>query len=181
MQPAVRGRAALFLTLACAWICPAETLRFSGHLRAGEAFEHRLPRGLLFCLLPGGEQSWSISIARTCLDRDADFASIATPPYHGPNPLQIDAWHFLPDARQFSNTREFRFVLNQLDHARILGLLQNRNQQDAGEILRLVEELGKGAGTVEITGVEIVPGKDPADAKFVRMRFRAAIRIPSEK
>lgn len=177
----MRQTAALFLTLACGWVCPAETLRFSGHLRAGESFERPLSRGLVFCLLPGGEQSWSISIARTCLGRDADFASIATPPYRGPNPLQIDAWHFLPDARQFSNTREFRFVLNESDHARILGLLQDRDQRDAGEILRLAEELGKGAGTVEIIRVEIVPGKDPADAKFVRMRFRAAIRIPSEK
>jgi hypothetical protein len=178
----MRPISALMLALLCVSPAAAETIRFSGELRAGESFERRLPRGLMFCLLPGGEdgkESWTISIARTCSPKEDDFASIATPPYRGAHPRFIEAWHFLPDTKLFSNTREFRFVLNELDHARILGMLQNQQHHEAAEILTLAAELGKGAGTVEITGAEISPAEDPLRTKFIRLRFRVKLEFPA--
>lgn len=175
---------ALLLALLSASPGAAETVRFSGELRAGETFERRLPRGLMFCLLPGGEdgkESWTISIARACSRAGDDFASIATPPYHGPNPLYLDAWHFLPDTKVFSNTREFRFVLNELDHARIFDRLQDREHHDAGKILKLVDELGKGAGELDVLGVELAPAAEPVRTRFVRLRFRVKLIFPDGK
>jgi len=177
----MRSVSATILALLCASPAAAETIRFSGELRAGEAFERRLPRGLMFCLLPGGEQgrqSWEIRIARTCSPAEDDFAGIATPPYHGPSALSIEAWHFLPDTKLFSNTRQFRFVLNELDHARIFAMLQDQQLHEAAEILKVVGELGRGAGTVEITGVEISPAEDRYLTQFIRLRFRVKLILP---
>lgn len=175
---------ALLLALLSASPGAAETVRFSGELRAGETFERRLPRGLMFCLLPGGEdgkESWTISIARACSHKENDFAWIATPPYRGAHPRFIEAWHFLPDTKLFSNTREFRFVLNELDHDRILHLLRDREHQDAAEILKLAGELGKGAGELDVLGVELAPAAEPVRTKFVRLRFRVKLIFPDGK
>ena len=94
-------------------------VRFSGEVVRDERYVHALPGNLEFRLLPSPE-GWSIVIGRTG-DRTEDYVGIATPPYHGTNPVFIEAWHF----RNADNTapndgqvdapgavRDFSFVLS---------------------------------------------------------------------
>ena len=99
----------------------ARTYRFSGRLEAGQRFERRFADSLRFVLEPADVSGWSIQILQH--DTLADYAGIATPPFHGPNPTQIEAWHF----RNQDNTgpsrgpcpgaeREFSFVTSRRDY-----------------------------------------------------------------
>lgn len=162
----------------------AEIVQFSGEVRAGELYSRPLPRGLYFCMLPAGKdgkEGWILSIARICSYKADNFLSIATPPYRGEHPRFLMAFHFLPDAKIFRNTREFRFVLNEQDCARILFMLQNERQYEAEEILDLARELGKGAGEFEAAGVKIIPAEDRWRTQFVWMRFRVKLTFPDNK
>lgn len=167
-----------------AWPSGAEVVQFSGRVLAGDLYERPLPRGLMFCLLPGGKDGrevWTIAIARVCSYDADDFASIATPPYRGANALFLMAFHFLPDVKLFRNTRKFRFVLNEQDHARILFMLQNEKHYEAQEILDTARRLGKGEGELEVTDVKIIPAKEHVRTQFVRMSFRVKLKFPEKE
>lgn len=94
-------------------------VRFSGDVVRDERFVHALPGNLEFRLLPSPE-GWSIVIGRAG-DRTEDYVGIATPPYHGTNPVFIEAWHFRnadnsgPNEGQVDapgDVRNFSFVLS---------------------------------------------------------------------
>jgi hypothetical protein len=94
-------------------------VRFSGEVVRDERFVHALPGNLEFRLLPSPE-GWSIVIGRAG-DRTEDYVGIATPPYHGTNPVFIEAWHFRnadnsgPNEGQVDapgSVRNFSFVLS---------------------------------------------------------------------
>ncbi|MBE0658080.1 MAG: hypothetical protein IH602_10345 [Bryobacteraceae bacterium] len=155
-----------------------QAFSFGGEVRAGESYSRPLKDELKFCLLPSPDSSgWTISISDSCAPDAPNFAMIATPPYRGPNPIYVDAWHFLPDARVFSATRSFRFVLNRRDHAHLFGLLSAR--KDAAEILAEAERLGKGVGEVTVAESVLAPGTDPKQPRLLRLRFKAAIKLPA--
>jgi hypothetical protein len=91
---------------------PADATPFMGSLHQGETFQHPIGRGLFLRLLPQ-DGGWHIYIGPNPED---DFASVVTPPMHGPNPLDIMAWTFNPDRRNLGlglkQVRTFQFVLN---------------------------------------------------------------------
>lgn len=150
----------------------------SGELRAGESYSRKLSRGLVFCLIPhSGETGWEIVVSTECRPDAADFAGIATPPYHGPHPMQLMGFHFLPETKLFSNVREFRFVLRDKDASRIRELL-NQRPQDAARVLDLAGRLGKGRGEVEILDADAVRGEPLYNTKLLRIRFRVKLTIP---
>ncbi len=166
------------LLILAAWSARGQTLEFSGELRAGETYSRKLSRGLVFCLTPNAEEvGWGILVSTKCLPDAPDFTAIATPPYHGPHPLQLIGFHFLPETKLFSNVREFRFVLRDKD-ARRIGELLNQRPQDAARVLDLAERLGKGRGEVEILEADAVRGEPLYNTKLLRIRFRAKLTIP---
>lgn len=166
-----------FLILA-SWSVCAQTFEFSGGLVAGETYSRKLSRGMVFCLMPqSGETGWEIVVSTECRPDAADFAGMATPPYRGPNPLQLMGWHFLPEEKLFSHVRQFRFVLRQQDARRIREML-NQRPQDAARILDLAERLGKGRGEVEILEADAVRSEPLYNTKLLRIRFRAKLTIP---
>lgn len=170
-------RAVLALVAITASTVFAETVEFSGQVRAGDTFTHRLPRDLLFCLLPFSDSSgWLIAVATTCEPTAKNLARIATPPYRGVNPIQLSGWHFLPDVRIFSQTRVFQFVLNSRDYQTILDML--RSEHDAGVLLKLVDELGIGTGEFRVLKSETTPGIKEEPAKLVHLRFSAKLTFP---
>jgi hypothetical protein len=173
----MRRFSAAFLMLA-SWSVCAQTFEFNGELRAGETYSRKLSRGLVFCLMPySREAGWEILVSTECRQDAPDFSGIATPPYRGPNALQLDGFHFLPDTKLFSKVREFRFVLREQDVRRIRETL-NQRPQDAARILDLAERLGKGRGEVEILEADAVRGEPLYDTKLLRIRFRAKLTIP---
>ncbi len=172
------ARTLLLALLLAAPPAAGEKVEFSGGVKAGQTWSRLLPRVLMFCLQPRSESGWDIVIARTCDEDDSDFVSIATPLYRGPNSRMLSAWHFLPDAKLFSNTREFRFVLNEVDEERIALML--RMNSEAGEVLEMVDELGQGRGKFHVLDAQILPGEKTWDTKFVSLRFRVELVIPDE-
>lgn len=166
------------LLILAAWFARGQTFEFSGELRAGETFSRKFSRGLVFCLVPNREEAgWEILVSTDCRLDAPDFSAIATPPYHGPHPLQLMGFHFLPETKLFSNVREFRFVLAEKDARRIREMLNERSQ-DAARILDLAERLGKGRGEVEILDADAVRGEPRYNTRLLRIRFRANLAIP---
>ncbi len=97
-------------------------LTIDGAVTRGERFAWPLPGGLAFELWPL-LQGWVIWIGDPARPED-NYAAVATPPFHGPNPTLIQGWHFRnadntgPNAPGTKNvnapqhTRRFRFVLD---------------------------------------------------------------------
>ena len=153
-----------------------EEYSFGGEVRGGQTYSRALKDELKFCLLPSPDSAgWTISVSDSCTPDAPNFAMIATPPYRGPNPIYFDAWHFLPDARVFSATRSFRFVMNRRDHAYLFGLLNAR--KDAAEILAEAGRLGQGVGEVTVMESWIAPGADQRQFRLIRLKFKAAIKL----
>jgi len=105
-------------------------VHFSGEATRDQKYVHALPYNLEFRLIPYPE-GWSISIGRPG-DKTEDYVGIATPPYHGVNPVFIEAWHF----RNADNTgpnegqveapaavRDFSFVLSHAQYQKFLDAL----------------------------------------------------------
>lgn len=69
----------------------AATKHFSGHVRRGERYEHSLSNGIRFVLQPEDE-GWRVAMYGP--DTTQNLVGIATPPYHGVNEADIQAWHF---------------------------------------------------------------------------------------
>ncbi len=100
---------------------PSE-LTIDGTVTRGERFAWPLSGGLAFELRPL-LQGWVIWIGDPARPED-NYAAVATPPFHGPNPTLIQGWHFRnadntgPNAPGPKNvnapqqTRRFRFVLD---------------------------------------------------------------------
>ncbi len=97
-------------------------LTIDGAVTRGERFAWPLPGGLAFELRPL-LQGWVIWIGDPARPEE-NYAAVATPPFHGPNPTLIQGWHFRnadntgPNAPGPKNvnapqhTRRFRFVLD---------------------------------------------------------------------
>src|SRR5262245_4047709 len=72
--------------------CPRgrQCVRFEGHVDRGARFVRPFGPGLTFVLAPVDE-GWVLMIRD---HQPYDDISRMTPPYHVPNPRQIEGWHF---------------------------------------------------------------------------------------
>lgn len=154
----------------------AQTIELSGEIREGETVAHRISESLMFCLIPEAEYGFQVSVAATCERTAKNFAMIATPPYRGVNPIQLYSWHFLPGANILPDNRAFQFVSNDKDYKTIMEML--RHPHDAGKLLKLVAELGKGRGQFRILEFELAPGAAQEQPKLVRLRFTVKLTLP---
>ena len=66
------------------------TIEFSGSIKAGQRFEHPFGDRFIFALEPI-QYGWEISVYEK--GRKEDLAEL-TLPLHGPNPTDIEGWHF---------------------------------------------------------------------------------------
>lgn len=153
----------------------ARTVRFSGDVRHGEWLRRPMAKGLWFCLTPvadtGRNSGWSIRIQPTCERAAPDYASIATPPYYGPNPVQITAWFFDEGANAPQGIHDFQFVLTLRDHDR---LKDAADKLPAGTVLELIDKLGRGHGHLVITGRRM----NPRDGSINWIRFTVRLEWP---
>jgi hypothetical protein len=66
------------------------TIEFSGSIKAGQRFEHPFGDRFIFALEPM-QYGWGISVCEK--GREENLAGL-TLPLHGPNPTEIEGWHF---------------------------------------------------------------------------------------
>ena len=172
---------------------------FAGRVRSGERMERALPGGLRFRLEPqpgaraGTTSGWRIAILGA--DTLKDYAGIATPPYHGVNDLEIDAWHF----RNQSNTgpndgsvnapqdlREFRFVTDSTtyriqDAALEIALWpSDRSQAAQDSAMAVLDSMPVGEGRLEITHMTLGGPGTGVEPYFLDMDFRVDLRWPAK-
>ncbi len=133
----------------------AKTLSFSGRVDRGQNISRKLTGDLWFCLLAEPDANgggWWIAVQQhTCSMLGHDFVAVATPPMHGPNPHDIAAWHFEQGANAPQKVRDFAFVLNDSDWRYLTQELNSYT--DAARMLAQIENLGRGHGTLTITGM----------------------------
>jgi hypothetical protein len=158
----------------------AETIRLSGDIRTGETCSHQLRAGLMFCLVPEFDYAFNIQIAVACEPGAHNFAAIATPPYYGVNPTQLMSSHFVSGAQILPKIRSFRFVLSDQDFQTVWSML--RRDDDAGQLLKLVSRLGRGAGELRVLKTETTPGSasSPTLPRLVHLRFSARFILPDD-
>jgi hypothetical protein len=99
-----------------------------------------------------------IAIQESCEAGGHNFATIATPPFHGPNATEIDAWHFDPGANAPQFERDFSFVLSDDDWQRLMQDISS--YRDPEKMLKEVETLSSGHGRLTITAMKRHKGAD---------------------
>jgi hypothetical protein len=147
----------------------------------GEDFDRRLSNGLWFCLLHDPDANgggWLIAIQESCEPGGHNFATIATPPFHGVNATEIDAWHFDPGANAPQSERDFSFVLSDEDWQR---LMQDLNSySDPEKMLKEVVTLGSGHGKLTITAMKRHQAPGGASL-FDSLAFDVTLKWPSRE
>ena len=104
------------------------SLKFSGELKKGQAFEKDVDSKLLFRLAPelhpANPQGWTIEI-RSQADPKHDYVWVATPPYRSSNPRYLDTGYGI-SARQAVDwsPRTFDFVLTEQDYEKLNGAVR---------------------------------------------------------
>lgn len=168
---------------------------FTGSVSRGEKFEHVLPNGLIFSLIPTeyaelGWMGWIIQIESSSKSGH-DYSGIVTPPFRGVNALQIIGWHF----RNADNTgpndgsvnapqeeRNFLFVTDEEAYqmASDAGecimwpyLCEDSNVQEA---ISTLEGMPKSDGTLLITELELGNLIPEQQAWIEQMAFEVEIR-----
>ena len=98
---------------------------------------------------------------------------------HGVNAGEIEAWHFDPGANAPQTVRDFAFVLTDKDWSRLGNDLNS--YQDPEKMLREIEDLGRGHGTLTLT-ISNMHRHGTSDGKslFDWMQFRVVITIPAK-
>jgi hypothetical protein len=154
-------------------------------------YVHALPDNLEFRLNPYPE-GWSISIGRPG-DR-TDYVGIATPPYHGVNPVFIEAWHFRnadntgPNEGQVSapaDIRDFSFVLNRAQYNKFSDALNIWSGGDAGatekkrdDATNFLLNAPRQAGTLTILDMKLGGLEKGTRPWFDSMKFNVNLCFP---
>ncbi len=176
------------------------TYSFTGSVNRGERFEHVLPNGLVFSLIPTeyaelGWVGWMIQIAPPT-EPDHNYAGVVTPPFRGVNALQIIGWHF----RNADNTgpnegsvnapqekRDFLFVTNEGDYQMAFSAVDcimhpsQCEDMDNREAFAIHENIPKSEGTLLITELELGNLIPEQQAWIEHMAFEVEIRWSAEE
>jgi len=161
------------------------TIQISGTVVRGQRAQRGIRElGARFVLEPTDE-GWDIRIVGA--DTTASFASVVTPPFHGPNPLNIMGWHFRDSTGTApGRERDFDFVLNDADQraaASALDLIlwpgdRGLAAQDSAQAVW--DNLPRGQGKFKIKDVELVrvPAGSTDPPQIARMTFSAWLTWP---
>jgi len=171
----------------------SQQIKFSGEIKKGERFNHKISKDLIFELLPI-EYGWIISIRNK--NQIENYCGIATPPFHGINSLYIEGWHFRNTDNSGPNEagekninapqeiREFNFVLDQEGYektAALLNTILHSGNISSKKITEAETEFGsikKGNGKLEILEMKFENMKLNEKAAFAYMKFSVELNIP---
>jgi hypothetical protein len=176
MWQRVLACAMLLLVLGLCGAASGRTVEFTAEARAGESLDRDAGSGLRFCLLPtastGRNSGWVIRVGPSCQREVPDFSGLATPPFHGPNALEIMAWFFDVGANAPHELHEFRFVTTQAGYD-----VYRRAQDERSEEFRAtLAKVPLAKGTLRITGRKM----SPTDGSIEWIRFNVRLEWPGK-
>lgn len=167
---------------------------FGGTATRAEITERALPGGLVFRLDPY-EAGWLIWVGDPAKPEE-NFAAAVTPPFHGPNPLIIEGWHF----RNADNTgpnqpgpknvnvpqegRPFRFVLDGQNFDRAMAALAillwsgGKSAQEIAIARNDYEALETATGQLDVMDLDLGNLAPGARAWIERMAFSVQLCLP---
>ncbi len=152
------------------------TFRFSDEVHKGGNVDREIGSGLHFCLIPlvgvGRNSGWIIRVGPSCRREAPDFSGVVTPPFHGPNALEIQAWYFDPGANAPHDLHEFQFVLNEADYDLAMRVLNNRAERESAKLATAA----KGQGSLTITGRRM----SASDGSIDWIRFTVRLEWPKK-
>jgi len=165
----------------------AQTVSLAGTVKAGETCSQPIGHGLTLLVTTTSIEVRGVG--------EKNFAACVTPPYHGPNPLDIEPWEFvdkdnhpLPDSQlQEELTRDFSFALSAADDEKACKELNvvlytpPRTLQDGtveyGNPGYREPPMGKGTVTLShVTLDHLGKGETPQVSSF---QFSARIDLPA--
>lgn len=166
---------------------PSFNIQFQGHAAKGQYFKKVLGNGLVFHLIPDN-YGWNIEILPEHDQENVPyggFASIATPPFHGINALQIQGWHW----RNIDNTaandgsvnapqeiRDFEFVVNNADAQKMGAAIE---QFTSGKTLSFSPYVSLGQGKLVIKNLKLGNLIEGKQAWIESMDFKVTLQFNS--
>jgi len=146
------------------------TIEFSGSIKAGQRFEHPFGNRFIFALEPE-QYGWRISVYEK--GRREDLAEL-TLPLHGPNPTDIEGWHFrnedntMPNDGSVNVPQENRGFIFSPEVGRTINAPESTNEMTMDDIDR-IEAFGE--GELKITRLKLSPPQLQGTANIERMNF----------
>jgi hypothetical protein len=162
--------------------CPLATpvIIFHDHISKGEIFKKDLGANLLFVLQPN-ESGWDIVVKSKDESQNDDFAQVATPPLHGPTPLQIEAHSFISNDERSNSAqlvRDFSFVLNKKDADAMVDAISQFTEGKTTDFNINVHSFGK--GKLIISNLKLDSGTTNTQTSIGSMDFEVTISSSSE-
>ena len=169
-------------------------LSFSGEANNGKNYSRQFSPSLQFKLQALDDTGWAFNIITTDTQpSDIDFVYPVTPPYRGRNAQQINTgWGTLAQEAARKGSVDFEFLLNSVDAARAMELLESvlwPGEQDSNKALNEISSLPHGWGTFEITDSQFTPGtpvpgfsncEENKCGSIQWVRFRVTLTVPAD-
>ena len=156
-----------------------DNIQLQGHVSRRQTYEKDFGNGLVFQLIPN-DNGWNIEIIPAGVQNanDYGFASIATPPFHGPTPLQIEGWSFANASDTNETTRDFFFVLNKQDANITADAVQ---QLMSGKTSDFSPGVPLGQGELNIQNMKLGNLASKSQAWIESMDFSVSLKMPRKK
>jgi hypothetical protein len=174
---------------------------FAGQVKRGQLFEQEIGTNLLFCLLPDsfydpGGGGWRITVTtksdQDCSGMASDYVGLVSPPFHGPNWILIEGWHFRNadnsgpndgSVNALQENRWFNFLLTEADYQTVRAAGSCLSWNDCGEIERdeaegMIAGTPISSGQLVITDLELGNLEPGQQAWVEQMSFEVEVWLP---
>lgn len=173
---------------------------FTGEVSLGKTYQHDAGHGLIFALEPtpgDPDAGWNIQIISSTSpsaepslgsDNPVDFASIATPPYHGQNPLFLDTTYSTKAEDAVADTpRKFYFVQSSADFKAAensvnLAIYPNKaSTKQLNDAKAAAAKVRIGSGELAILDSHIVRSSSDRDLGSIQwIKFRVQLKFDTD-
>ena len=146
------------------------TVEFSGSIKAGQRFEHPFGGRFIFKLIPE-EYGWGIGVYEQ--GQEEDLAGL-TLPLHGPNPTDIEGWHFrnkdntAPNDGSVNVPQEDREFIFSPEVGKTINAPKSTNEITMDDIDRIQ---AFGQGELKITRLKLSPPQLHGTASIENLSF----------
>ena len=156
---------------------------FHAHLDRGQSFHQDIGRRLVLALEPT-EFGWHLDVRPQERQNGIGFASIATPPLHGPTALDIEGWQFRNTGNTAANDgsvnapqlrRDFSFVLNEAGANELADEIASFQE---GKTTDLPLKALVGRGTITISNLKLGNLVTGSRARIESMDVTVALHLP---
>jgi hypothetical protein len=178
----------------------AATADFTGEVSLGKSYQHDIGHGLIFALAPtpgDSDAGWNIQIFSSTSpssepalgsDNPVDFASIATPPYHGENPLYLDTTYSTKAEDAVADTpRKFYFIESPADFKAAENAVNltvyhnNASTKQINDAKAAAAKVRVGSGELAILDSHIVRSSSDRDLGSIQwIKFRVQLKFDTD-